>query len=282
MPKVPLPTQGDIPLRIIPTGPVSPGRKRDIALDYSRGEILAFIDDDAYPGSAWLKNAVSNFSDPDVAAVGGPAVTPETDDPRQKASGMVYASFLVSGRYVYRYLPGKRQEVDDYPSCNFLVRKELMQRLGGFNTGFWPGEDTKLCLDITKKLEKKIIYDPGVVVYHHRRPLFAAHLSQIASYALHRGYFVRRYPETSLRPAYFIPSIFLVGVLMGGVSLILFPLLMIPYSSGLLLYLVLVFCASIRRARSAHLVFPGIILSHLVYGMYFLKGLSASRLREEK
>ncbi|MCM8782429.1 MAG: glycosyltransferase, partial [Candidatus Omnitrophica bacterium] len=178
-----------VSLSIIPTGPVSPGRKRDIALSYAKGEILAFIDDDAYPRKDWLKKAQENFSDPQVAAVGGPAITPSSDNLRQRASGIIFASYLVSGPYRYRYVPVKRRQVDDYPTCNFLVRKSIMQQAGGFATNFWPGEDTKLCLKITKKLNKKIIYDPEVVVYHHRRPLFLPHLKQVANYALHRGYF---------------------------------------------------------------------------------------------
>ena len=36
--------------RIIPTGPVGPAEKRDLALKYAEGEILAFLDDDAYLG----------------------------------------------------------------------------------------------------------------------------------------------------------------------------------------------------------------------------------------
>ena len=35
--------------RVIPTGPVGPSEKRDRAIAYANGEIMAFIDDDAYP-----------------------------------------------------------------------------------------------------------------------------------------------------------------------------------------------------------------------------------------
>ncbi len=51
-------TKGAVPIKIIPTGSVNPAQKRDIAMDYARGEILAFIDDDAYPQKDWLKNAL--------------------------------------------------------------------------------------------------------------------------------------------------------------------------------------------------------------------------------
>ncbi|MFH0912920.1 MAG: glycosyltransferase [Candidatus Omnitrophota bacterium] len=275
-------TKGVVPTRIIPTGPVNPAQKRDIAASHAKGEILAFIDDDAYPQINWLKNAVRNFIDHEVAAVGGPSVTPENDNFRQKASGLVYSTPLVSAKFVYRYSPGRKMEVCDYPSCNFLVRKSVMQELGGFKTNFWPGEDTKFCLDITKRLGKKIIYDPGALVYHHRRALFLPHLKQVASYALHRGYFAKRYPQTSLKIAYFIPSLFLVFLLAGSLLTWFGGPLMIAYIFSLSLYLLLVIIFSIKKdLRMFPMIFLGIILTHLTYGFNFIKGLFSGRLKEE-
>ncbi len=48
-------------ITIIPTGPVGPPLKRDIGAKKAKGEIIAFIDDDAYPRKDWLINAVKNF-----------------------------------------------------------------------------------------------------------------------------------------------------------------------------------------------------------------------------
>ncbi len=122
--------KGTVPVQIISTGPVSPAKKRDLALQYAKGEILAFIDDDAYPIRTWLKEAVKNFDDLNVAVVGGPALTPIEDNILQKASGRIYESILVSGNFRYRYLAQKRREVQDLPSCNFLIRKSVMLALG--------------------------------------------------------------------------------------------------------------------------------------------------------
>ena len=93
--------------RVIPTGEVTPPIKRDMALSWAKGEILAFLDDDAYPDKDWLTKALRHFEPPEIAAVGGPAVTPDSDSLMRKASGQVYNSFLMSGQYVYRYLPKK-------------------------------------------------------------------------------------------------------------------------------------------------------------------------------
>src|SRR3989339_1547061 len=268
--------------RVIPTGEVTPPIKRDLALAQARGEIVAFLDDDAYPAESWLSMALKHFTDPEIAAVGGPAVTPDSDSPLQKASGRVYSSYLMSGQYVYRYLPRPRRFVDDYPSCNFLVRKSILLELGGFNTKFWPGEDTFLCLKIVRDLKKKIIYDPRVLVYHHRRGLFKGHLKQIANYALHRGYFVKRFPQTSRKLAYFIPSLFLVWVICGASAVLLSAQLRQIYSLSLLFYILTVLFFSFKvRLSFAVPVFAGIIMTHLVYGFNFIRGLLSWRLMEE-
>jgi len=270
-------------VKIIPTGNLSPGKKRDIALNYAKGKILAFLDDDAYPQKDWLKNVIENFKDDEIAAVAGPAITSPEDNIRQKASGLIYSSFLVSGRNTYRYIPRKRRETDDYPSCNFIVRKQVLEELGGFKTNFWPGEDTILSLEITKKLGRKIIYDPRVLVYHHRRPLFLPHLRQVSRYGLHRGYFVKRYPETSLRFSYFIPSFFVIGLLVGGFFSLIFPIFRPFYITIIAVYLLSVFLSSLNRdIRLIFFVFSGIILTHLCYGFCFIKGLFSKKLKEEK
>lgn len=268
--------------KVIPTGEVTPPIKRDMAVDKASGEILAFLDDDAYPHKDWLAQALRHFAEPAIAAVGGPAVTPDSDSLRQKASGRAYSSWLVSGPYVYRYLPRKQIFVDDFPSCNFLLRKSAMLEIGGFNTKFWPGEDTFLCLKIIHQLKKKIIYDPAVLVYHHRRSLFTGHLKQIANYALHRGYFAKRFPETSFRVSYFLPSLLVIGIVSGFVFSPWFPALRLLYFACLFLYPLVVFIFSISRDfRLTFLVFRGIILSHIVYGLYFVKGLFSRKLKEE-
>jgi GT2 family glycosyltransferase len=254
-----------------------------MAIEQAKGEIIAFIDDDAWPEKDWLKNAVENFKDGNIAAVGGPAITPAQDSLKQKASGLVYSSVLVSGQYVYRYLPKKRLVVDDFPTCNLLVRKSILQELGGFETLFWPGEDTKLCLDITKKLRKQIIYDPRVLVYHHRRPLFIPHLKQVSNYALHRGYFVKKFPATSLKIVYFIPSLFLLAIFLVGTQGLLYGWVRITFLLGLSVYLFLALLFSIQKDLCLiPLVFMGIIMTHLAYGIYFLKGLVSTHLSEEK
>ncbi len=270
-------------VRVVPTGPCLPARKRDIGAEHAKGEVLAFLDDDAYPCEEWLTLAVKDFQDPEVAAVGGPAVTPPTEELMRRAGGLVYESFLISGPLRYRYRKEKKRLIDDYPSCNLLVRKDIFEQLGGFKTNFWPGEDTVLCLEITQRLKKKIVYDPEVLVFHHRRPLYLPHLKQVKNYALHRGYFVKRFPETSLRWHYFIPSVFLLWLIFGLVLSFAVSSLFFVWFISVGIYALFVIFSSYekRDLKLSRLAALGIFLTHMTYGLFFLFGLLQSKLNEE-
>ena len=275
------------PLYVVPTGKVRPAEKRNAAIAKSKGSIVAFIDDDAYPDSRWLENAVKYFAEPTIGALGGPGVTPPGDGFWAKCGGRVYENIFVSGNFRYRYLGGRvRRDIDDFPSCNLFVRKEVLDSFGGYRTDFWPGEDTLLCEDIVRKAKKRIMYDPWTLVYHHRRPLFAAHLRQLGRYGFHRGYFVKRFPATSCKFSYFVPTLFVMylvalaaifvlretigGGLLGPKAAVL--------ASPLLFYLVFTVSTTFSLNPFRWIVTEvGVFLSHVWYGVQFLRGLFASK-----
>ncbi len=269
-----------------------PAAKRDLALKYAKGEIFAFIDDDAYPRPLWLKAAVKHFKRSNVVAVGGPGINPPRASSLEKAAGWVSASPLGGWGQTYRFIPQRQRFVDDYPSMNFVVRAEAFRRVGGFDSAYYPGEDTKLCLDLTHKLGGKIIYEPQAMVYHHKRPLFQRYLIQNGRFGLHRGNFARTLPATSQRWFYFIPAFFAIG-LMGGLLLwllsgkqLLVTWLRFAYLAAISLYLLLLLANALwvqRRARSwavALLTMPGTFLNHFWYGLQFIRGYFSRRLND--
>lgn len=270
-----------------PTGKVRPSEKRNLGIKNATGEIVAFLDDDTVPLAGWLAHAVAYFSDSAIGSVGGPAVTPPGESYLAALSGLVYQNPLVSGRFRRRYTPTRVCEEDDLPSCNLFVRRDLLLQLGLFNTAFWPGEDTLLCRAITHDARKRMLYDPAVIVAHHRRPLFGPHLRQVGRYARHRGFFARRFPENSRRLAYFIPSLLVLGTL--GTALLASLRLILPASSAfarlcrgldriglsvLICYATTAFLASTRPLHPLTwlLTWLGILTTHFQYGIRFLQG----------
>jgi cellulose synthase/poly-beta-1,6-N-acetylglucosamine synthase-like glycosyltransferase len=269
-------------VRIEATGFVSPARKRNRGVELSKGEILAFIDDDTRPQSGWLEAALVHFKDPKIGAVGGPSITPSDDPFWAQVSGTVYESWVMSGAERLRYTPLRQRDVDDFPSCNLLVRRSVYEEIGGFGTDFWPGEDTEFCLALTRK-GYRIRYEPKALILHHRRPSLRRHFIQLANYGLHRGYFVKRFPETSRRLPYFVPSLaVIIGVVTLGLALFGSILAQSIFLGLFALYTLLVLLS--LSSVSPRLILPSfcvIFISHCIYGISFLRGLLSPRLAEE-
>jgi len=263
--------------RIIETGKIGPAEKRDIGANKANGEFLAFIDDDVYPSKDWLLNALNFFENKNISAVCGPGVTPVNDNVMQKVSGWISATVLGGGPYTYRFIPKKERFVDDFPSMNFIIRKKDFIRINGFDSNYWPGEDTKLCLELIK-LNKKIIYSPKVLVYHHRRPIFKKHLIQNGNYGIHRGYFAKILPQTSFRLSYFIPSLFAFGFIFGPLFYFINREVFNFYLFIVGLYFSFVIISSSyilikeKNLFIALLYIPAIISTHLYYGIKFIQG----------
>jgi len=275
-------------LNIIPTGKKSPAVKRDLAAFTGPSdndcEILAFIDDDAYPAADWLSNANNILQNSAIHGIGGPAVTPDDDSFLAKASGIVFESFFGGGTCRYRYRPtGSQKKIDDFPSVNLLIRRDAFLASGGFDSNFWPGEDTKFCLDFTKA-GYSLLYSPDVSVMHHRRKLFIPHLRQIAGYGLHRGYFVRKFPRTSCRAGYFLPSVlvlfFIFGFLLTGILSERFPSSRLVFFYSIIIYIFLCIFDCYRVSGKPHtavIAGLGVIATHAVYGTQFLRGVLFKR-----
>lgn len=268
--------EDDNRVSFIPSGRVGPADKRDQAAKFAKGEILVFLDDDSYPQSDLLSVATKYFDDESVSAIGGPAVTPESDSYWQKVSGAVFLSKLTGGN-PERYTPiGQAKDVDDWPSVNFMVRTSDFLEVGGFNSPYWPGEDTHLCLKLVQKT-KRIVYAPELIVWHHRRSGLLRHMKQVGAYGLHRGYFARRLPETSLKAKYFAPSAILCLITASMFSTLLPKLLKNSIFIGLIIYLMGLIVGSISVARLTTIrialgALPFIALTHLSYGFRFLQG----------
>lgn len=267
--------------RILATGPVRPARKRNMGSVVATGDILVFIDDDAYPREDWLATAAARFTDPAIDALGGPGLTPPEDPPLAHLSGAIFASPLVSGNFRCRYfIEGPLRRVEDFPSCNLFVRKAAFEAVRGFREDFWPGEDTLLCADLQRQ-GYALWYEPRVVVYHHRRPVFGPHLRQVGRYALHRGYFARRIGLNSRRISYMIPALFVLGLTFGVPICLWLPLLWWGYGSVVGLYLFLTWADALLEAPSLRMTAPfwlGLVATHLWYGVRFIQGVFSHRM----
>jgi len=116
-----------------------------------------------------------------------------------------------------------------------------------------------------------------MIVWHHRRSGFLAHLKQVGAYGLHRGFFAKKYPETSFKLKYFIPSIFVLFFIVSVFYPFLPNLVQNATIFGWVIYIVSlivgVFEISIREKNlvaiaSLLFIFP----THIYYGANFIFG----------
>jgi glycosyltransferase involved in cell wall biosynthesis len=247
----------------------SPAEKRDAAFAAATGDVLAYVDDDAYPRQDWLSNAARHFRDA-VQAVGGPGLTPPDSPWAERVGGAVYESPAGSAFLRYRFVPRPARRTSDFPAYNLLVRRQALEVVGGWGTTFYGGEDTVLCLKLAE-LGWLVHYAPDVVVYHQRRPILRPHLRQVANVGRHRGYFVRAFPATSRKLLYALPALAPAALPLGVVFIKKQPViggLLVAGAYGL------VALETLRRhSPSVALATPAVAaMHHVAYGSAFLRG----------
>lgn len=262
--------------RLLASGPVLPGTKRNLAARAATGDVLAFIDADAYPRPDWLRNAVRHLQG-GAGAVGGPGITPPHDPRLAQVSGLILGSALMGGALSARYAEGEPHESDDIHSCNFVAWRKVVEEAGGWSEQYWPGEDTLVCRAIKLAGHRQLLA-PDVVVFHHRRASWKAHVRQIWNYAVHRGFFMKRFPETSRRTRFLVPSAFVVGLVAGPLAALAFPPAGWAYAAVVVGYLGACALAALKSPKYRGSVFAGIPLTHVVYGVGVIVGLVRPRL----
>ena len=172
-----------------PLGPGTTGASRNLGLAASSGDVIAFVDDDAYAAPEWLEKLLEPYCDPGVGGVGGRALNDQPDEAtngiedigRFRADGTLSGNFAADPRAVI--------EVDHLLGANMSYRRRILVELGGIRDGY-PGtclrEETDLSLRV-KRAGWKIMFNPAACVQH-----VAAPYSRGKRFDLRYAYFSQR------------------------------------------------------------------------------------------
>jgi len=142
---------------------------RNIALPHCTGEVISFIDDDAFAYPQWAEAVLSTLEDVGVAAVAGHVVG-DMSDP-DLPIGVIDVNGNVIGNFG-KLIDGPI-EVEHAMGCNMSFRASVLTELAGFRTDY-PGisgirEDTDVFLRL-KALGRKIVFQPKASVRHIGAP----------------------------------------------------------------------------------------------------------------
>ena len=123
---------------VIVTGPTTIASKRNLGAHRTIREVLAFIDSDAYPETGWLDNAIKGLNEyPQTAAVAGPNVSPPNEPLSELYVGIALKSNCCALNAHIQKRKGSIQFIDNAPSCNFIIRRDVYLTLGGMDSSLY-------------------------------------------------------------------------------------------------------------------------------------------------
>lgn len=175
------------PFRVISTASQGLSAARNTGLEAATGEILAYIDDDAYPDRHWLAYLARAFVTTDYAAIGGPNIAPPGDG--------VVAECVASAPGGPVHVLVSDTEAEHIPGCNMAFRAAALREVGGFDPAFvTAGDDVDVCWRLMQQ-GLRIGFSPSALVWHHRRNSVQAYWRQQVGYGKAEALLEMKWPQ---------------------------------------------------------------------------------------
>ena len=156
------------------------GSARNTAVELARGDVVAFLDDDASAAPDWLERLLAPYGDERVGAVGG-APLPAFEGKRPR--WFPHEFNWVFG-CAYRGLPESRAPLAHLIGANMSARRSILAEIGGFHSD--NHDDMDMCHRIAFA-KYQVVYEPQAVAHH-----FVPASRTTWRYFWRRCYFVNR------------------------------------------------------------------------------------------
>jgi GT2 family glycosyltransferase len=152
---------------------VGASQARNRGISESKGDIIAYLDDDACPDSDWLANLVRAFDDPKVMAVGGRVLAPEGDPEAKKLCALLKGPGSLMEPMVVDKSHPKWFEMTVFGGLgmngNMAFRRVAFEHVSGFDVRLGlPGAAGEEQFAVFNLVDRgfKAAYAPGAVVTH--------------------------------------------------------------------------------------------------------------------
>jgi Glycosyl transferase family group 2 len=267
----PVARAGSFPIEWVPVESRNPAERRNLAVKRSRGEGLAFLDDDAEAEHGWLAAGVLALKSGDL--VGGPDLGPAGAPYRERISDLLLATPIIGSgvpAHERRPLAGPVASPHDVALCNLFVRREVFESLGGFDESLgYVGEDTDF---VRRALDRgfRVLLDPDVRVRHRRRPFPGGYIAQRWRYRVKTGRLLVERPGLHARTRI---ALFLTAGFAATAATALFgAAFLVPAA---LLYGVATWMLSFPIWRDDPALFPAVPFAFALHHLTYFTGLLA-------
>lgn len=160
---------------------------RNYGAKMSKGEILAFTDDDCRPDVHWLAWLAHAFTTSEHAAIGGPNLAPQPD------SLALSLTTAAPGAPTHVMLDDTTAE--HLPGCHLSVRRSAFDQIGGFDKQFHTaGDDVDFCWRL-RDAGHTLGFCGASFVWHHRRATPWRYLKQQMGYGKAEALLFKKHPQ---------------------------------------------------------------------------------------
>jgi GT2 family glycosyltransferase len=174
------------PVRLIRTENRGLSAARNTGWEHSCGDIVVYIDDDAYPDADWLNYYRLAFQDSSHALIGGPNFVPFNDP--------LIAQCVARAPGGPTHVLLTDTVAEHVPGCNMAFRKSSLEEIGGFDPVFRvAGDDVDICWRIQER-GWTIGFAPAAVVWHHRRSSIRTFWKQQRGYGKAEALLQQKWP----------------------------------------------------------------------------------------
>lgn len=141
------------------------------ALKIASHELIGFVDSDAKVEREWLKKLVPHLGEPETAGVSGNIETWNSENPWARSIGYdIKTRYARIGEFTGRVA-----------TMNLLLKRSVLEELGGFDEKFPSQYDTELGYRLSEK-GYRIAFERAAICFHFNRPTLGAYWRQQKQY----------------------------------------------------------------------------------------------------
>lgn len=242
----------------------------NIGIREARGEYIQIVGARQILAADYLRSCFEILQrDPQIACVGG-IIYHKASNPTSEVIAAAMTSPFGVGAGNFRVLQHEA-EVDTVSTP--MYPRRIFEQIGLFDEALVRNQDDELNYRVLKA-GYKIIFTPNTSLDYYVRASFSQLWRQYFQYGYWKTYVNRKHGAvTTMRQV--VPALFVVGLVLGALLSLIWPLLWLVYLAVLLLYGALGVWSAFKKglAHQSLQMLKALLTLHLAYGLGYLEGL---------